>query len=116
MFSGIDSRCVPRAQVRVRAGGRSGSAIQLSTPAVSACTQRSVVICGSNPGGAPQASIASVSARCACVGVSLRGSDFDGDSLGEAGGLDGFHIGAGRVGPEENAGRMGHEKLPICAA
>ncbi len=65
MFSAIDSRWVPRAQVSVSAAGRSGSASQPSTPAVSACAQRSFGICGSRPGGAPQASIASVSARCA---------------------------------------------------
>src|SRR5690349_20884688 len=74
MFSAIDSRCVPRAQVKVSAGGRSGSASQLSTPAVSACAHRSFGICGSRPAGAPHANIASVSARCAWFGVSLRAS------------------------------------------
>ncbi len=74
MFSAINSRWVPRAQVRVRPGGRSGRASQVSTPAVSACAQRSFAMCGRRPGGAPQASIASVSARCAWVGVSVRDS------------------------------------------
>ena len=51
MFSGIDSRWVPRAQVSVRFAGRSGKAIQPSTPAVMAWTQRSFGIAGSRPGG-----------------------------------------------------------------
>ena len=40
MFSAIDSRWVPPAQVRVRAGGRSDRASQVSTPAVRACAKR----------------------------------------------------------------------------
>ena len=74
MFSGIDSRWVPRAQVSASPGGRSGSASQPSPPAVSACTQRSRGITGSRPAGAPQASMASAPARCASDGVSLRAS------------------------------------------
>jgi len=61
-------------QVRVSSGGRSASASQPSTPAVSACTQRSRGIAGSSPGGTPQASIASVSANCAEEGVAFRPS------------------------------------------
>ena len=45
MFSGIDSVCVPRAQVSVRSGGRSGKASQPSTPALIAWAQRSFGIC-----------------------------------------------------------------------
>jgi len=71
--SAIDSRWVPRAQVRVRLGGRSGSASQVSTPAVSASAQRSFAMRGRRQGGAPQASIASVSARCAWVGCPSGG-------------------------------------------
>ncbi len=51
MFSGIDSSWVPRAQVSSSAGGRSGSAIQPSTPAIIACAQRSFGIAPSTPGG-----------------------------------------------------------------
>ena len=51
MFSGIDSSCVPRAQVRTRSFGRSGRAIQASTPAIMHCAHRSFGIAGSTPGG-----------------------------------------------------------------
>jgi len=73
MFSGIDSRCVPRAQVSVTCCGKSGSATQPSTPAVIACTQRSCGIAGSTPGGTPYAISASVRASCSALGFSLRG-------------------------------------------
>ena len=73
MFSGIDSRCVPRAQVRVRFGGRSGSANQPSTPAVNACAHRNFGMLGSNPGEAPADSIASVLANWSADGLSRRG-------------------------------------------
>jgi hypothetical protein len=51
MFSGIDSSCVPRAHVSSKPGGRSGSAIQASTPAIIAWAQRSFGIAPSTPGG-----------------------------------------------------------------
>ena len=72
MFSGIDSPWVPRAQVSTSPGGRSGSASQPSTPAVSACAQRSFGMRGSSPGGTPQPSIASVSASCSAEGEAAR--------------------------------------------
>ncbi len=72
MFSGIDSACVPRAQVNVRCCGRSGSASQPSTPAVIACTQRSFGIFDRTPGGTVYAISASVRANCSALGVSLR--------------------------------------------
>ena len=74
MFSGIDSVCVPRAQVSVSAGGRSGSASQLSTPALIACAQRSLGMAGSRPGGTAPAISTSVRASCSGEGFSLRGS------------------------------------------
>ncbi len=74
MFSGIDSVCVPRAQVSVRPAGRSGSASQLSTPALIACAQRSLGMAGSRPAGTAPAISASVRASCSADGFSLRGS------------------------------------------
>ena len=73
MFSGIDSVCVPRAQVSVSAWGRSGSAIQPSTPALIAWAQRSLGIDGSRPAGTPPAISASVRASWSAEGLFLRG-------------------------------------------
>ena len=74
MFSGIDSVCVPRAQVSVMCFGRSGSASQPSTPAVIDCAQRSLGMAGRRPGGTPGAISASVRASCSAEGLPLRGT------------------------------------------
>ena len=74
MFSGIDSVCVPRAQVSARPDGRSGRASQPSTPALIAWAQRSFGMVGSRPGGTAPAISASVRASCWADGLSLRGS------------------------------------------
>jgi hypothetical protein len=73
MFSGIDSRWVPRAQVSVRVAGRSGNANQPSTPAVMDWAQRSFDITGSRPGGTLTAISASIRASCSGEGLSVRG-------------------------------------------
>ena len=73
MFSGIDSVCVPRAQVSVRLGGRSGRPSQPSTPALIAWAQRSFGMEGSSPAGTPPAISASVRASWSAEGLSLRG-------------------------------------------
>lgn len=73
MFSGIDSVCVPRAQVSVSPAGRSGSASQPSTPALIACAQRSLGMVDSRPAGTAPAISASVRASWSADGFSLRG-------------------------------------------
>ncbi len=74
MFSGIDSVCVPRAQVSVRSFGRSGSANQPSMPALIAWAQRSFFIEGSTPAGTAVAISTSVLASWSDDGLSLRDS------------------------------------------
>ena len=74
MFSGIDSVCVPRAQVSVRPDGRSGSASQPSTPALIAWAQRSLGMVGKRPAGTAPAISASVRASCSADSFSLRGN------------------------------------------
>jgi hypothetical protein len=63
---------------------------------------------GSSPAAAPQASMASVSASCAAEGRSLRASASTADAAREALALDGFDIGSGRIGPEQQARRVRH--------
>ena len=112
MFSGIDSRCVPRAQVSVRAAGRSGSASQPSTPAVIAWAQRSFGIAGSRPGrnGARHQRLGA--RELVGGGLVLAGQGLDRNAVGEAGGLDGVEIGGGRVGPQQDMGAVGHDGTP----
>lgn len=103
VFSAIDSRCVPRAQVSNSEGGRSGSPSQPSTPAVSACTQRSFGISGSRPGGAPPDKHGfGGSALRRARGV-LAWQRLHDDATGEIGDGNAVKIGGGAIGPEENA-------------
>ena len=111
MFSGIDSACVPRAQVSVSLGGRSGSASHSSTPAVIACAQRSFGIAGSSPGGTTYGHQRLRPRELIGGRLLLARQGIDRDAVGEAGRLDRVKIGGARVGPEQDIGAVGHAAL-----
>jgi hypothetical protein len=112
MFSGIDSWCVPRAQVKQQLAGKSGSAIQPSTPAVIACAQRSFGI------GRQHACWHGVRHQHLGARALLRGRFFlarqrvDDDAIGYACSMDRIEICAGRIGPEQDMGAAGHARAP----
>ena len=112
MFSGIDSRWVPRAQVSVRVCRQVGQ----RHPALDA---------GGHGLGPAQLRHRRQQARRNAVGhqhlgaghllgggLVLARQGVDHDPVGQAGGLDRIEIGGGRVGPEQNMGAAGHDAAP----
>ena len=104
MFSGIWTRCVPRAQVSVSAAGRSARASHPSTPAVSVWTQRRRGAPAKVPRGMRHARAASARARS---GRLRRLAGLDGGQLhapAEPRALDGPRVDFRLVEPQEDEG------------